>query len=492
MTREAADVVPGAAVDVAVADALAGAFGADRANAIARNAVTSMGVNKAARNPVAMRAYADTFGVSLKAAKTVTNQRHSGRCWLFATLNVLRARVLERLDVEDFEFSQAYGMFYDKLEKANAFLNNVVATADLPWDDRTVEFLLQSGTAAMDGGEFAFAANLIAKWGAVPKTAMPETASTKDSSQMNATLGRMLHRDAVELRRLVAAGEDEAGVTAAREAMLADVHRVLCACLGEPPTAFDLELSVGSKAKLDEVAEGRLEAALPARDGDDEKPRRILRERAITPREFVERYVGFDPADYVELVHVPATDLEMGHAYGVRWMDTVSGGAPMRMLNVDVEKVEDAAMASLKAGVPCYMACDVMQEFGRNLDDFPGTLALGTLDREGLFGVELGMSRADMLDSRETCFTHAMTFQGVELGEDGRPAAWRVENSWGKDSCKDGYLIMSGEWYRLYGGDVVVERRFVDEATLKLWDEAPLEYTEPWGVLASAMGITRI
>ena len=101
------------------------------------------------------------------------------------------------------------------------------------------------------------------------------------------------------------------------------------------------------------------------------------------------------------------------------------------------------------------------------------------------------MSRTDMLDARETCFTHAMTFQGVELGEDGRPAAWRVENSWGKDACKDGYLVMSGDWYRLYGGDVVVERRFVDEATLKLWDEVPLEYTEPWGVLSSAMGLAR-
>ena len=488
MTQESRDRVPGAVLGHAAVDELTEAFGSDRANAVARNATTSMGVNKAARNPVAMRAYTDTFGVSLKSAKTDTNQRHSGRCWMFSTLNVLRARAMEHLDVEDFELSQAFSMFYDKLEKANAFLNNVIATADLAWDDRTVEYLLQWGSAEQDGGEFAFAANLVTKWGVVPKSAMPETASTKDSSQMNATLGRMLRRDAVELRRLVASGEDETGVTAAREAMLADVHRVLCACLGEQPTTFDLELSVGPKAKVD----GTLcEAALPARDGDDEKPRRILRERGITPREFQERYVGFDAADYVELVHVPATGLEEGHAYGVRWMDTVSGGAPMRLLNVGIEAVEDAAVASLKAGTPCYMACDVMQEFGRNLDDFPGTLALGTIDREGLFGVELGMSRTDMLDARETCFTHAMTFQGVELGEDGRPAAWRVENSWGKDACKDGYLVMSGDWYRLYGGDVVVERRFVDEATLKLWDEAPLEYTEPWGVLSSAMGLTR-
>lgn len=485
MTRE---VIPGAVLEQGRVNGLTAEFGSKRANRIARNAVTSADVNKAARNPVTMRTYTDTFGVSLNSAKTVTNQRQSGRCWLFSTLNVLRARAMTTLDVEDFEFSQAFGMFYDKLEKANSFLNNIIETAELPWDDRTVTFLLGSGTAAMDGGEWSFAASLIEKWGAVPKAVMPETACTKNSAQMDATLARLLHKDAVELRRLVASGEDETGITAAREAMLADVHRVLCACLGEPPVTFDLEMAVGPKAQL---PEDKLAPALPARPGDDEKPRRILRDRGITPREFVERYVGFDANDYVELVHVPATGLELGHAYGVRHMDTVAGGHPMRFLNVEPEVVEAAAVASLKEGVPCYMACDVMQEFGRRLEDFPGTLALDTMDREGLFGVSLGMTRTEMLDSRETCFTHAMTFQGVELDEGGRARAWRVENSWGKESCKDGYLIMSADWNRLYGGDVVVERRFVPEDTLKLWDEVPLEYTEPWGVLAAAMGISR-
>ena len=477
--------VPGVALDPERVGELTAAFPAERANRIARNAVTSDNVHKAARNPVTMRAYADTFGVSLKTAKTVTNQRHSGRCWMFATLNVLRARAMAKLDVEDFEFSQAYGMFYDKLEKANAFLGNVVETAGLPWDDRTVTFLLEHGVAE-DGGEWSFAASLVEKWGAVPKGAMPETACTKNSAQMNDVLARMLRRDAVELRRLVASGEDETGIAAAREAMLADVHRVLCACLGEPPVTFDLELAVGPKAEL---ADDELSRALPARPGDEEKPRRILRVRGITPQEFVSRFVGFDADGYVELVHVPATGLELGHAYGVRFADTVAGGLPMRFLNVAPEVVEDAAVASLEAGVPCYMACDVAQEFGRGLEDFPGTLALDTMDREGLFGVGLDMTRTEMLDARETCFTHAMTFQGVELGEGGRPRAWRVENSWGKDACKDGYLVMSADWYRLYGGDVVVERRFVPADVLKLWDEAPLERTEPWGVLAKAMGI---
>ena len=479
------NVVPGAALEVERVDALTEAFGQDRANRVARNAVTSADVHKAARNPVTMRAYRDTFGVSLKAAKTVTNQRRSGRCWLFSTLNVLRARAMRTLDVDDFEFSQAYGMFYDKLEKANSYLSYVVETADRPWDDRAVQFLMDY-TAAADGGEWQFGANLVDKWGAVPKDAMPETACTKNSTQMDATLDRLLHKDAVELRRLVAAREDATGIAAAREAMLADVHRVLATCLGEPPLTFDFELEVGANAQVDA---NKLEAALPAREGDDKKPRRILRERGITPREFVERYTGFDGNDYVELSSVPGVGLAFGHAYGVRWFDSVLGGRPLRFLNMEPEVLENAAVASLKAGVPLYMACDVAQEFGRTLDDFPGVLALDTMDRESLFGVELGMTRREMCEARETRLTHAMTFQGVELGQDGRPGAWRVENSWGKEACKDGYLVMSAEWFRLYGGDVVVERRFVPAEVLELWDSAPLEMTEPWGGLAYAMGV---
>ena len=481
------DTIEGTPISCSQAGELAAAFGRERANRIARNAVTSADVHKAARSPITMRTYTDTFGVSLPAAKTVCNQRQSGRCWMFATLNVLRARMLRTLDVNDFEFSQTYGMFYDKYEKANAYLGNVVATAHLPWDDRTVSWLMQEGSAAQDGGEWSFAAALIEKWGVVPKQAMPETACTKNSRQMNATLERLLHRDAVALRHAVADGVGEDALEELRQSMLADVHRVLCSCLGEPPLVFDLELEVGEHARVDEALVSEGEPAPAA----GKKPRRILREQGLTPQEFARRYVSFDAADYVELVHLPAEGLEFGHAYGIRWFDTVAGARRLRFLNVPIERVEQATVASLKAGVPCYMACDVSQEHGRALEDFPGTLALDTMDRESLFGVELGMSRADMLNSRETRFTHAMTFQGVELAQDGTPVAWRVENSWGKDACKDGYLIMSGEWYRLFGGDVVVERRFVDEETLRAWDEAPLELHEPWGMLAAARGIGR-
>lgn len=465
---------------------LAEEFSQERANRIARNAVTSMDVFAAARNPAAMRTYTDTYGVSVRTPKTVTNQRQSGRCWLFATLNTLRPQICSKLDVDDFEFSQAYNMFYDKLEKANSFLVNIIATADRPFDDRVVTMLLEG--PAPDGGEWRYAANLIEKWGLVPKQVMPETACTKDTRQMNRYLFRLLRRDAATLRAAVADGEAPEQLDERRVRMMDDVHRMLCTCLGEPPATFDFECAVGEHAQVDAARLVDQEGG-PARAGEDDRPTRILYERGITPQEFQQRYVGFHADDYVDLVSIPGETRPFERIIGIRWMDIVAGAPGMRLLNMPPEVLESAAVASLKAGHGCYMACDVGQEFARYIEDFPGVLALDAIDAEGLFGVDLDMEKATMYDMRESRMTHAMTFQGVELGADGSPKAWRVENSWGKDACKDGYLIMSADWYRLYGGEVVVRREFVDGHSLELWDTLPTEMCDPWSAVAGAVRV---
>ena len=479
-------------------------FSADRANRVARNAVTSSDVNKAARNPCAMRAYRDTYSVSIKRVGKVCNQRQSGRCWLFTTYNVARSAAMATLDVDDLELSQSFGMFYDKLEKANATLLRVCKTADRPADDREVAWLLDG--AAGDGGEFRYGANLIAKYGVVPSYAMPETACSKNSSQMNARLARLLRRDAATLRRKAATGATHKELDALRREMLAEVHRVLCVCLGEPPATFDLTVEVGPKASVDdsllvECAPADRTAAHDAPDekgreaGCADKPRRLLVDRGITPVDFERRYVRFDGTSHVEMCSIPDDVVAQGHVYGVRLMDTVAGGERWRLLNTTPEVLEDACVASLRAGVPCYMACDVSQEFGRNLEDFPGVLGLGTMEYDSLFGVDFSMSRAEMFETRETAYTHAMTFVGVELGSDGRPTAWRVQNSWGKDACKDGYLIMGADWFRTYGEYAVVERRFVEGSghadALAPWDAGEICEQDPWGPMGSAFARVR-
>lgn len=465
--NDVCDRVPGGAVDPGRINALTEGFATSRANRIARNAVTSMGIAAAARDQRACRAYKDTYGVSLEAAKTVTHQHKSGRCWMFSTLNVVRARTLGILDVDDFEFSQAYTTFYEKLEKSNSFLERIIQTADRPANDRLV-YHLTLHTAA-DGGQFMFCASILEKWGAVPKDAMPETACTLDTKYMNEVLGDILIRDAAILRERAGKGAGVDELEAAKADMLDEIHRFLCCCLGEPPLAFDFDFQVGAHADVDA---SKVEVTA---DG-----RRILRDHGVTPLEFLERYARFNPDDYIELVSMPGDTRPFGHLYGIDWFDAVVGGRPLRLLNMEMPVVEQAVIASLKGGVPAYMMCDVGKRTLRGDDDFAGVLATDSLDLEGLFDIDLSIDRGDNLDLNGTGMSHCMAFQGVQLDEAGEPVAWRVENSWGAEQCKNGYLIISRDWWRTFGGDVVVERRFVPDEVLKLRDTLPVDHVDPW------------
>ena len=380
---------------------------------VARNAATSAGVRAAAKNPLPYRVYHDTYSVSLTPTGDVTNQRKSGRCWLFSALNVVRDRMMSTLGTTKLELSQAYLQFWDKLEKSASFLDEMIRLADKPIDDREVVYWLQE--PASDGGWWDAAAALIDKYGVMPKACMPDTANSQATSDMDEVLFRKLRQCAMELRAAVAKGSSAEELAQMKGTMLADVYRILAVSLGEPPTRFTFEYVADArkseKAEADNKDGGARRAvgeggdaenaqstspdspapgspeALMAKKAKDGQPENFTRVEDVTPQEFFARYAGVHMSDFINLGNVPGQTRPYGFILQLEHQGSIAG-VPIRMLNVPIEVLKDAVIAQLKAGHPAWMACDVLKNMDRS--DPAGLLDTETLDYEALFGMPLG------------------------------------------------------------------------------------------------------
>ncbi len=435
----------------ALLDEYSGAFHADHANLTARDAVMTNGLNKSCVNHDARRRQTHTFSLTLKQG-AVTNQKQSGRCWLFAAMNVMRARIMKKCNLADFELSQNYLLFWDKLEKSNYFLENILDTLDEPTGSRLLDFLLTSPIG--DGGQWDMMANLVAKYGVVPKYAMPESAASSSTRELCRVVTELLRGDAAILRKMAAGGADRAALTAEKEKMLGDVYRVLVICLGEPPRTVDFEV----------------------RDKDDN----FIRDCGLTPRQFYEKYVDMDLSQYISLINAPTADKPFYHRYTVKMLGNVKEGAPVCYLNLPVDELKAAAIAQMKDGEPVWFGCDV----GAYSDRDGGLLDPAGYDFENTLQIKLGMTKAERLDYGQSQMTHAMVFQGVNLDDAGKPTRWRVENSWGEDPGQKGYYVMSDAWFDEYMYQVVVNKKYLTGAQRAILDTEVIELN-PWDPMGS-------
>ena len=426
-------------------------FLADRANRVAMDAVVNNGVLKSAKNAEAFRTTTHQFSISLKQGE-ITNQKQSGRCWMFAALNCLRFQVMQKLNLESFELSQCYTMFYDKLEKANYFLESILETLDEPANSRLIAHLLMA--PLNDGGQWDMLCSLVDKYGVVPKSAMPETVSSSAAREMNACMTEKLREFACILRRMHTEGKTEAQLREAKAGMVETVYDMLCTCLGVPPKTFDLEV----------------------RDKDNQ----FIRETGLTPKTFYEKYVGVDLSQYISLINAPTEDKPYYRSYTVKFLGNVKEGRPVRYVNLPVEELKAAAIAQLKDGEPVWFGCDVGKSSEREL----GLMDLNLYHTGELFNTTFGMNKAERLTYGQSLMTHAMVFQGVNLDENGKPNRWRVENSWGKEPGKDGYYVMTDDWFSEYTYQIVVNRKYLSEEVLKAYDSDPIEL-EPWDPMGS-------
>jgi bleomycin hydrolase len=370
-------------------------------------------------------------------AKGITNQKSSGRCWLFAGLNIMRPAVIKKHNLSGFQFSESYLFFWDKLEKANMFLEAAIELRDRPLDDRELQVLVKDPIP--DGGWWSYVTALIDKYGAVPKDAMPETQSSGSTGQMNAFLARLLRHDAIELRAMAAKGAKLPALRERRDEMLRDVYRLLVLHLGVPPAEFVWRY--------------------------EDKDNKIF-EATHTPHSFYRDVVGVDLADYVSLFDHAA--YPYGKYYRIKYCRNMAGIPDMDFVNVDAKAFKGYALAMLLAGEPVWFAADV----GAENYSKGGLMQPGIYDYNALFGVAMEISKADKIRTFESSPNHAMVFVGVDT-VGATPRKWRVENSWGADAGKSGYWVMHDEWFDRYVYGVIVQKKHVPDDVLALLSTKP-------------------
>ncbi len=428
------------------------AFDANPALRAAMNAVTTTAVNKVALNRRRAALINHSFSLHLPE-NPATAQNNSGRCWMFAALNTFRSRAQQILNVpEGFELSQNYTMFWDKFEKANYFLENILATVSEPVGSRIVDWLLAS--PIQDGGQWDMFVNLIRKYGVVPKTVMPETESSSRTGDLVNHITGKLREYACRLRDLAASGAKPSDLAEAKHGYLSEVYRMLCIHLGEPPTRFEWQWR--------------------------DKDKQFHRECKISPLEFYEKFVGYDLADMVCLIHDPRPGHKPNTVFTVKFLGNVVGGLPTCYLNTELNVIKESAIQQIQAGESVWFGCDV----GKHLDRDLGVMDLELFDYDLVYGTKNGLSKAERLMYGHSQMTHAMVFTGVDLDEQGKPCKWRVENSWSDKPGDKGFFQMTDAWFDEFTYEVVVHRKFVPKAVLKALDTAPVEL-EPWDPMGS-------
>ena len=434
-------------------DKLYAAYEANPKFAAMENAISHNGLLASLEKRSAAVENTPIFSLDLTKDK-VSDQKASGRCWMFAALNTFRHKMIAGFQLEDFELSQAHTFFWDKYEKSNWFLEQVIATADQELTIRKVKFLLD--TPQQDGGQWDMVVSLFEKYGVVPKSAYPESISSSNSRELNQILNKLLRQDAQILRELVAEGANSAELQGKKEELLQEVFNFLAMNLGLPPRQFDFSY----------------------RDKDNH----FHSESGLTPLTFYQKYVDLKLDDYVSIINAPTADKPYGRSYTVEMLGNVVGSKPVRYLNVEMDRLKELAIAQMQAGETVWFGSDVGQSSNRKA----GVMAEEMHDFTASMDIRLTQDKAGRLDYSESLMTHAMVLTGVDLDENGKAKKWKVENSWGEKVGNKGYFVASDAWMDEYTYQIVVRKEFLTAAELAAYEAEPLVLApwDPMGALA--------
>ena len=421
----------------------------DNQNKILRHALSKNSLYEIAASQDADSEMDFNFDIYIKTLPAA-NQKASGRCWIFAATNVCREIVAAKCNLSNFELSQSYLAFYDRLEKANYLLESVIELLDKDYDDRTLTFLLQNGVG--DGGQWDMFVNLVNKYGLCPKNVFPETNTSSATRETGQVINFNIRKFASMAKEL----NQNKGLEAVRKAkdeLLEKIYVLLSDAYGLIPEKFDFEYT--------------------DKDGD------YHLEKGFTPLSFKEKYLGNELDNYVSLINAPTKDKPFGKTYTVAYLGNVVGGKDVTHLNVTMDRMKELILSQLKDNRIVWFGSDV---------GFYGDRELGIWDDQRFdldtpFSLNLKMDKGESLDYRASQMNHAMCITGVSFKE-GEPRKWKIENSWGKDRAKDGYYIMSNTWFDQYVYQAVVDKKCLNKEELKALEEKPI-VLKPWDPMGS-------
>ncbi len=423
-------------------DKFKSSFESNPALKLAMNAVTRGNLQEIALQRDVLNNVNFVFSHEVEQKGCITDQKRAGTCWLFADLNWIRTLTMKKFKIEDLEFSENYLIFWDKLEKANYFLEEMINLIDREIDDREVLHFLKNPIP--DGGEWHMLVNLVKKYGMLPKPAMADTFNREQSRFVNEIAGYKLREITAELRKMHRAGKTMDQIRRKKTRLFEDVYRIMTIFFGLPPKTFDWSFR--------------------------DKDKKYHQEIQITPSEFYEKYVDLDLDEVYTLASCPANGMDYNKTYTNRYFQNMAGGIPWKYLNLPVGELKKIAIRMLKKGDAVLYGCDVVQESHTK----EGIMHEDLYDFESIFQTKFGLNKQLRLDYRQSFLTHSMVLSGVDL-VNGKPVKWKVENSWGKDVGQKGYFIMSDKWFDEHVLDLVVPKEYMPKKLLELFKQDPVE-----------------
>lgn len=417
---------------------------------VARHALSNADISIVSQSKDLVKDMDFNFDINIKTMP-VTNQRASGRCWIFAACNLMREKLGKQFDITNFEISQSYIAFYDKLEKLNYVLEVLMELIKKEYDDRTLQFVLKSGVG--DGGQWDMIVSVVKKYGICPKNVFGETATSNNTRLMNQLFNAELRHFASESRVVL----KEKGISAVKklkESYMKRFYKALVSCYGVPPTKFDFEYT-------------------------DSKGNYHIK-RGYTPNKYFEEFIGDELDNYVSVINAPTKDKPFMRSYTVKYLGNVVGGKTVTHLNLPMERMKELIVSQLKDNQIVWFGSDVSSYGERNVGIWDDRL----FDYKSLLDLDIKMEKGESLDFAASAMNHAMCITGVAFNKNKVPTKWKIENSWGEASGQKGYYIMSASWFDQYTYQAVVNKKYLTKDELKAYKGAPI-VLKPWDPMGS-------